>query len=62
MKSLFSSKNDDAEIAAVMVGTLAVFFSLAVMLIVSLSEYSMGSDFANRAPEFSPGMVATNQP
>lgn len=53
MSTLPSPKDDDeADVSAVMVGSLALFFSLVIVALVYLSDYSIGHDFADQKPHF----------
>jgi hypothetical protein len=62
MNSLFSPKNEDAELSPITVGSLALFFTLAIMALVYLSDYSLGNDFADRTPHFTSEVVAASHP
>lgn len=58
-----NSKNDDVEVSTTLeVGSMALFFSLVIVALAYLSNYSMGSDFSDQAPNFRDAIVATSAP
>ena len=62
MNSFLPPQNDDVEASPMMVGPLAVLFSVAILALVYLSQYSIGTEFSDKTPQFHQGaIVATNQ-
>lgn len=60
MSNLFSEKNDDIEVSPATVGSLALFFTMVIVALVYLSEYSLGTDFSEQKPVITAEMVTAS--